>query len=126
MSIFDKLLETDAAKLSEKEKTKVEITRLSGVFGEPFVLTCSAMTEDQFAHVAEISKKGETKINIILETCRLEGRKLSDPALMEKLHVHTGKDAVKKLFRAGEINSIYETVSRLSGYGVDAVREVKN
>ena len=39
MSIFDRLLETDAEKLQEKEKTELKIKRLSDIVGEPFVVT---------------------------------------------------------------------------------------
>ena len=56
MSIFDRLLETDAEKLQEKEKTELKIKRLSDIVGEPFVVTCAALTEDQMVHVSEISK----------------------------------------------------------------------
>ena len=126
MSILDKLLEVDAAKLQTKEKKQVEITRLSKIFGEPFIVSCAAMTTDQFAHVAETSKETEYREGIILEACRTEGRKFTDKAFLEKFGVEKGIDVVKKLFRAGEINKLYNTVSQLSGYGDDAVREVKN
>ena len=114
MSIFDRLLETDAEKLQEKEKTELKIKRLSDIVGEPFVVTCAALTEDQMVHVSEISKEGDFRANILLESCRIEGRRLSD------------KDAIKALFSAGEISIIYSTINRLSGYDDDAVTEVKN
>ena len=57
MSIFDRLLETDAEKLQEKEKTELKIKRLSDIVGEPFVVTCAALTEDQMVHVSEIRKR---------------------------------------------------------------------
>ena len=126
MSIFDKLLETDAAKLREKEKTELKIKRLSDMLGEPFLVTCTAMTEDQISHVAEISKNGDFRANLILESCRVEGRRLNDNELMAKLGVASGKDAVKALFSSGEIGTIYATINRLSGYDEDAVTEVKN
>ena len=108
MSIFDRLLETDAEKLQEKEKTELKIKRLSDIVGEPFVVTCAALTEDQMVHVSEISKEGDFK------------------ELLNKLGVASGKDAIKALFSAGEISIIYSTINRLSGYDDDAVTEVKN
>ena len=126
MSIFDKLLEVDAAKLAAKEKKQMEIHRLTEVFGEPFIVTCSTMTMDQFQHVVETSKDSEYKQGIILEACRVDGKKFSDSAWLKALGVERGIDVIKKLFRAGEINKLYGTVSLLSGYGDDAVAEVKN
>lgn len=125
MSIFDRLLETDAEKLQEKEKTELKIKRLSDIVGEPFVVTCAALTEDQMVHVSEISKEGDFRANILLESCRIEGRRLSDKELLNKLGVASGKDAIKKLFSAGEISIIYSTINRLSGYDDGAVTEVK-
>lgn len=126
MSIFDRLLETDAEKLQEKEKTELKIKRLSDIVGEPFVVTCAALTEDQMVHVSEISKEGDFRANILLESCRIEGRRLSDKELLNKLGVASGKDAIKALFSAGEISIIYSTINRLSGYDDGAVTEVKN
>ena len=126
MSIFDKLLEVDTAKLAKKEKKQLEIKRLSAIFGEPFIVTCSAMSSEQFANVVESNKESEYKEGIILEGCRVEGRKFSDNAFLEKLGEQKGINVIKKLFRSGEVNKLYNTVSQLSGYGEDAVAEVKN
>lgn len=126
MSIFDKLLEVDAAKLAAKEKKQVEVARLSAHFGEPFIVTCSTMGIDQFQHVVETSKDDDYKAGIVLEGCRVDGRKFSDEAWLKALGVQKGIDVIKKLFRAGEIQKLHNEVSLLSGYGDDAVAEVKN
>lgn len=57
MSIFDRLLETDAEKLQEKEKTELKIKRLSDIVGEPFVVTCAALTEDQMYMFLKSAKR---------------------------------------------------------------------
>lgn len=129
MSIFDKLMETDAAKLQEKEKKEVEVSRLTELLGEPFILTCSTLTREQIRHISETSGDEDDKVAAILEGCRLEGRKLSDKALLDKFGVVSGKEVVEKLFRSGEISAIYQNLSALSGYAVDAVKaaeELKN
>ena len=126
MSIFDKLLEVDATKLAKKEKKELEIKRLSAIFGEPFIVTVSAMTGEQFSHVMESTKDSEYKEGIILEGCRVEGKKFSDKAFLDKFGEQKGINVVKRLFRAGEINNLYGQISYLSGYGNDAVAEVKN
>ena len=126
MGILEKLLETNVDKLKEIEKVEREIPRLTKIFEEPFVVTCYPITEEQIKHVMEISKEGNTRANFVLEGCRLEGKKLSDKMVLEWLGVHSGMDAVKTLFRAGEIQGIYDVINELSGYGDDAVKEIKN
>lgn len=125
MSIFDKLMETDAEKLQQKESKEVEVTRLSRLLGEPFILTCSTLTREQIKHVGETGGKDE-RIAAILESCRLDGHKLTDKALLDKFGVVSGKEVVSKLFRSGEISSIYQTISNLSGYATDAVKAVND
>ncbi len=126
MSIFDKLMETDAAKLQEKEKKEVEVSRLTELLGAPFILTCSTLTREQIKHVSEVSGEDDDKVAAILEGCRLEGRKLSDKVLLDKFGVVSGKEVVEKLFRSGEISAIYQNLSALSGYTVDAVKTVED
>lgn len=128
MSIFDRLMETDAAKLQEKEKKDVEISRLSALLGEPFLLTCSTLTREQIRHIGETSGEDD-RIAAILEGCRLEGKKLSDKAFLDKFGAVSGKEVVEKLFRGGEISGIYQALGDLSGYTADAVKaveEIKN
>lgn len=127
MNIINLLLETDAEKLRLDTKKEYEIKRLSEILGEKFVVTCSALTSDRVAHVAEISRTDELmRLNTILESCRLEGKKFNDEQLMEKFGVATPTDLLRKLFLAGEVLGLYEYVSEMSGYRKDAVREVKN
>lgn len=126
MSVFDRLLETDAEKLKEKDQTELEITRLSVMLGEPFKVTCMTLTEEQVNHVLEISKERDFKQNFILEACRIEGRRLNDKELLAKFGVPSAKEVVGKLFRPGEIAAIYNTINKLCGYSEDTVVEVKN
>lgn len=125
MSVFDKLMETDAEKLQQKESKEVEVTRLSRLLGEPFILTCSTLTREQIKHVGETGGKDE-RIAAILESCRLDGHKLTDKALLDKFGVVSGKEVVSKLFLSGEISSIYQTIGDLSGYATDAVKAVND
>lgn len=125
-NLIDLLLCKDIEDISEIKKD-VEITRLSRVLGCEFIVTCHALTNEQFEHISEISNKhGDIKINAILEGCKIEGKKLINTELIKKFGVDTPKELVGKLFLVGEIGKLYEEVSKLSGYGTDAVKEVKN
>lgn len=127
MSIIDLLLETNVEKLQAKHNKNYEIKRLSKVLGEKFIITCYALTHEQVDHIVEISKTNtDMELNTILESCRIDGQRLSNKELMDKLGVFTPKDLLNKLFLPGEIYSIYKVVNELSGYNKDAVREVKN
>ena len=46
--------------------------------------------------------------------------------LMAKFKAQTPKELVRKIFLSGEIANIYGTISELSGFGDNAIKEVKN
>lgn len=127
MGIFEKLLETDPEKISKRETKKIEVKRLSELFGEPFVVECRPLNSEQLEHIGEISKtNAETRKNTVLEACRVEGKKFSCKELREKFGVVTGGDVLNQLFLLGEVSALYQTVSEMSGYGKNVVEEVKN
>lgn len=127
MNIIDLLLETDVEKLQAKHNKNYEIKRLSKALGEKFIITCYALTYEQVAHVVEISNNNiDMKLNTVLETCRIEGKRFNNKELMDKFGVVTPKDLLSKLFLPGELFELYELIRDLSGYSNDAVKEVKN
>lgn len=127
MSIIDLLLETDVEKLQAKHNKNYEIKRLSKALGEKFIITCYALTHEQVAHIGEISTTNiDMKLNAVLETCRIEGKRFNNKELMDKFGVVTPKDLLSKLFLPGELYELYEIIKDLSGYSNDAVKEVKN
>lgn len=127
MSILDRLLETDAEKLQDREKRQYEIKRLSDLLGEKFTVNCKPMSREQVLHIGEISsQKGDFQTNTVLEACDVEGKKFSSGELLEKFGVVSGKEVVEKLFLPGEISALYDKVNEISGYGENAVEEVKN
>lgn len=127
MSILDKLLEVDIEKLQNREKRQYEVKRLSELFGEPFFVNCKPLSREQVIHIGEISgKKGDFQSNTVLEACDVEGKKFSSEGMLEKFGVVSGKEVVEKLFLPGEISALYDKVNEISGYGENAVEEVKN
>lgn len=126
MSILDLLLETDAEKLQRENSKEYEIKRLSKALGEKFIITCRPLTHEQVGHIGEISKNtAETKLNAILESCRVEGKKLNSKGLLEKFNVVTSMELISKLFLPGEVFELYTIVNDLSGYSKNAIEEVK-
>jgi hypothetical protein len=66
------------------------------------------------------------KLNAIYETCSIEGKRFNNKALMEKFKVATGRELVQKLFLPGEVFALYSFINEISGYGSNAITEVKN
>ncbi|MBQ9090723.1 MAG: hypothetical protein IJY52_00430 [Anaerotignum sp.] len=127
MSIFDKMMETDFKKLAEKEQAKMKVKRLSKVFGEPFVVLCKPISQKQLVYVAENAKTlQEEKVLFILECCSVDGKKFSDEKFLQWTGTMKGEDAIRAMFKTGEISTLYDKISALSGYGKDAIEELKN
>lgn len=126
MSILDLLLETDIDKLQNNNSKNYEIKRLSKILGEKFIVTCTLLTNEQMMHIGEISKTNfDIKLNAVLEACKIEGKKLNNEELMKKFNVVSAKELIGKLFLPGEVYELYNIINDLSGYGKDAVKEVK-
>ena len=54
VNVLDLLLGSDVGEIT-LPTTQVEITRLSAVYGKPFVLTCRALTPEKFEEVQEMA-----------------------------------------------------------------------
>lgn len=127
MSIFDKMMEKNPEILAEKEQTKMEVKRLSKSFGEAFIVTCMPISQKQLSYVAENAKTlQDQRVLFILECCRVEGKKFSDKVFLDWTGCLKGEDVIRKMFRTGEISRLYDKISELSGYGEDAIAELKN
>ena len=127
MSIFDRMMEKNPEILAEKEQASLEIKRLSKVFGEPFIVTCSPISQKQLSYVSEAAEGTQDQsLYFVLECCRVEGKKFSDKAFLDWTGCLKGVEVVRKLFRMGEINKLYHKIGDMSGYGDDAVAELKN
>jgi hypothetical protein len=137
VNVLDLLLGSDIGEIKLPTK-EMEITRLSNVFGAPFVITVSALSPDRYEEVQDMAvsvkgKDADIEISLLQILVVLEG--VVDPNgkpmfknrdLMSKFKASTPKELVRKIFLSGEIASIYGEIANLSGFGEDAVTEVKN
>ncbi len=136
MSLIDKLLQMDKARLMEMPTKEVEMPRLSGVLGETFKVKCKAIDGERYADIQrsaiDLNKKGGLR-NINLYEMQvltvIEGvvePSLKDERLLAYFGCVTPKELVKKLFLAGEIAELSNVITELSGYDkVDDEEEVK-
>ena len=126
MSLIDKLLQMDKAKLMEMPTREVEMPRLSELTGEPFKMTCKAIDGERYADIQrsaiDLNKKGALR-NINLYEMQvltvIDGvvePSLKDERLLGYFGCVTPKELVKKLFLAGEIAELSNVITELSGY----------
>lgn len=137
VNVLDLLLGSDIGEIKLPTK-QMEITRLSGVFGAPFVITVSALSPDRYEEVQDMAvsvkgKDADIEISLLQVLVVMEG--VMDPNgkhlfknkdLMAKFKASTPKELVRKLLLSGEIANIYGEIANLSGFGDGAVKEVKN
>lgn len=126
MSLIDKLLQMDKAKLMEMPTREVEMLRLSELTGEPFKVTCKAIDGERYADIQrsaiDLNKKGGLR-NINLYEMQvltvIDGvvePSLKDERLIGYFGCVTPKELVNKLFLAGEIAELSNIITELSGY----------
>lgn len=128
---LDLLLQVDEAKLI-KPRREVEIKRLSESVGQKVVFTCEAIAPAKMAEIQEMVmdvRKQEVDIPEMQLMTVLAGVKepnLKSNELLDKFKAPTPKELLLRLLLPGEIQSLYNIISELSGYGEKAVEEVKN
>ncbi len=126
MSLIDKLLQMDKARLMEMPTKEVELPRLSELTGESFKVKCKAIDGEKYADIQrsaiDLNKKGALR-NINLYEMQvltlIEGvvePSMKDERLLGYFGVVTPKELVKKLFLAGEIAELSNVITELSGY----------
>ncbi len=134
-NMMDMLLAADVKGL-ERPSSEKEIKRLSDVLGSPFILELEALTVDEFSDIQKgaIKMKKNAKLeeidteavqiqSIIMATKNVD---FGAEALRERLDAHSSRLVVQKLFLPGEIAQIYNVIADLSGFGDEAVKDVKN
>lgn len=129
------LLNSNSAKIKRPTR-EVEIKRLSELLGEQVVFTCCALDAEKFGEIQEnslkINSRGEfenidtSELQIFSLIEGIKDPKLKDKELMEKFASKTPKELVKRLLLPGEIASLYNIISELSGFNDDTVLEIKN
>jgi hypothetical protein len=137
INLLDLLLGADVGEIKLPTK-QMEITRLTEVFGAPFVITCKALSPDKFEEVQDMAvsikgKDADIEVSLLQLLVVMEGvvdnsdkPMFKNKDLMAKFKAPSPKELVKKLLLSGEITQIYQTISSLSGFGENAVKEIKN
>lgn len=137
VNVMELLLGSDIGEIKLPTK-QVEIVRLSELYGAPFVVTCKALSPEKYEEVQDMAldvqgKDVDLDINllqlfVVLEgVCDAEEKPMfKNKDLLTKFKAHTPKELVRKILLSGEIANLYGEISQLSGFGDNAVQEVKN
>lgn len=146
VNILDLLLGADIGKI-KAPFMDVEITRLSEAFGAPFIVRCEALSPDKYEELQEMAvtiqgKDVDMDVSNFQKLTVIEGVKatvtdkngnrtaggllLKNQDLMSKFKAHTPKELCKMIFLSGEVATLYQHISALSGFSDTAVKEIKN
>jgi hypothetical protein len=129
MNVIEKLLKLDTNKIQLPTK-EIEVTRLSKLLGEKFVLSLQAVGSPESDAIRDMAfKDDDVDVIEVRKGHILAGVKepnLRDESLRKHFGAATPYDLLDKLFLPGEREALYEEISKLSGFGEGAVTEVKN
>ena len=131
------LLGADRGKLRLMPTKQLEITRLSGIVGEPVIFTIRALTGEEFKEAQEaaysLTKRGEVEDvdgRMLQVMCVLNGTQdpnLKDNQLLDLYEAATPDQLLNGSFLLpGEVSQLFNAIQELSGFGEGAVSEVKN
>lgn len=131
------LLGADRGKLRLMPTREVEITRLTELIGQPVIFTIRALTGEEFQEAQQaalsLSKRGEVEdvdSRMLQVMCVLNGTQepnLKDKQLLDLYDVATPDQLLNGTFLLpGEVSQLFNSIQELSGFGADAVAEVKN
>ena len=121
VNILDLLLGSDVGEIKLPTK-EVEITRLSQVYGAPFILTIKAITPAKFEEIQDMSidvkgKDADIDITQLQLFTVIEGvvdatgaPMFKNKELMSKFKVSTPKDLVRAILLSGEIAKILSLI----------------
>lgn len=131
------LLGADRGKLRLMPTKEVEITRLSGLVGQPVIFTIRALTGEEFQEAQQaalsLTKRGEVEdvdSRMLQVMCVLNGTQdpnLKDKQLLDLYEAATPDQLLNGSFLLpGEVSQLFNAIQELSGFGADAVAEIKN
>ena len=136
MNLAEALLAADAGKIMKKQTKDLEIKRLSGLLGEPFVLHLRELSPRRVNDIAEMTtevvdgKPKQNRYKMVLQViCEaVTDKDFDNGDVLKHYGVATRKELFEKLFSVAEVEDIYTEANKLCGYGKEdeTAAEVKN
>lgn len=134
MNLIDALLKVDK-KSFKGETRKVEVPRLSKLMDKDFIVTIRSLTPSEENEISEqtfgfgrknkveMDSAKEKKLTILAGVVDFD---FKDKKLHEHLGVRNSFEAIDKLLFPGEQDDLSEQIKEISGYGKNAVVEMKD
>jgi len=125
MSLVDSLLKADVAKITELPSEEIEIKRLSKITGDNFSVKVRAIDGKRYTEIQKsvlnIGHKGKsdydvTKAKTLIVLEGLVEPDMKNKELLKQFKAITPKEALNKIFLAGEIDKIFKKITELCGY----------
>lgn len=136
MSLAEALLAADAGKLKQRQTRDYEVSRLSALIGEPFILHLRQIPNRRVREIQDMSmtiEDGKPSVNQYalssgLLVAGIANTDFDNKDVLKKYGAATKKELFDLLFNAGEVQDIAEAISELCGFGKakKLVEEVKN
>lgn len=133
MSLTEKLLQMDAAKIKELPEKEVKIKSLSEKMGEPIFFRCRAIDGKQYAEIQkqgiDLSKNGSLrnidmhKVSILTVLSGVIEPDLKSKDLLAHFGAVSPKELIEKMLLAGEIADLKIAIEELSGYETEEDEE---
>lgn len=121
MNTLDLLLKADIKGFAVPTK-EIKIKKLSERLQGDAIFKIKALSLDKIKELRE-TNSSEFNIHTVIEG--VIEPSLKDKNLIDKFGVITPVDLVKKILIAGEIDDIYNEISKLSGYNGSTIEEIK-
>lgn len=124
MNLLEKLLENDKAILMLDTK-QFEVTRLSKLLGEPFILNLQEIPAKRYMEIQNMcvsfDADGATQTDIPQMQLLVVNEGIKNPEfhnreVLKKYNAGTPLDLLEKIFNAGELSELFATISELCGF----------
>lgn len=123
-NLIDMLL-SQGDKLMERPKAEFEVSRLSKIIGQPFLITAHALTMREMDDLVGSENFREKIILAAVDDPDLRDARLSDMVKpKERKTPMTPLEVIRALLQPGEIINLYSKISELSGFSDAAVKEI--
>lgn len=130
MNAVELLLKMDKGKVKAIPTKQVEVKRLSGIAGEPFIVTLKAISSDKIEEISEMfgeSSKADGDRYLVYSAWDMtKDERERFREAQKEYGAATPTELIGAIFTAGEVASLAKTIAVLSGIGVDTIEEVKN
>lgn len=130
INTLELLLKADTEQFKLPTK-KVELPRISEIFKGQAVFTCQALSPSKYNDIQETNSISDGKIDTMEVQMAVVLAGVTDPnfknkELLDYFKAPTPAELVRKILLPGEIVTLFNVISEISGFGRNVIKEIKN